>query len=280
MKQPGMTARARRSYRRPARRPHNSRYTEEFISSRIHSATALFWGVSCKRGGRARRGRQRPITSASNGPITSSALPENVQSEESDSLRVLHTWLDGGAWCQVRCDEADRPGMTNSRKMCYRRSRRRAHPCRAGRVVRPRSLRITEALVEGGVGSIEITMTVPGRFDVIRDVSERFRDRGMRWRRYGGPRWRSSRVHSCRARRFIVSPAVVPDVIRVARARDVVMMPGAFTPTEVLSAWLRRRCHQDFSCQSHRGRIVSACAEGTVPGDSVLSDRRRVARHA
>jgi len=99
-----------------------------------------------------------------------------------------------------------------------------------------RAIRITEALIEGGVGSIEITMTVPGAFDVIRAVSERFRDRVLVG---AGTVTTVAQLEGAldAGARFIVSPAVVPDVIRVARARDVVMMPGAFTPTEVLNAW-------------------------------------------
>jgi len=99
-----------------------------------------------------------------------------------------------------------------------------------------RAVRITEALVEGGVGSIEITMTVPGAFDVIRAVSERFRDRVLVG---AGTVTTIAQLEGAlhAGAQFIVSPAVVPDVIRGARARDVVMMPGAFTPTEVLTAW-------------------------------------------
>jgi 2-dehydro-3-deoxyphosphogluconate aldolase/(4S)-4-hydroxy-2-oxoglutarate aldolase len=36
---------------------------------------------------------------------------------------------------------------------------------------------------------------------------------------------------------FIVSPAVNLDVIRLCRRYDKAVMPGAFTPTEVLTAW-------------------------------------------
>jgi len=36
---------------------------------------------------------------------------------------------------------------------------------------------------------------------------------------------------------FLVTPCVVPDVIAVAKQRDVAVLPGAMTPTEVFSAW-------------------------------------------
>ncbi len=36
---------------------------------------------------------------------------------------------------------------------------------------------------------------------------------------------------------FLVTPCVVPDVIAVAKERDVAVLPGAMTPTEVFTAW-------------------------------------------
>ncbi len=36
---------------------------------------------------------------------------------------------------------------------------------------------------------------------------------------------------------FLVTPCVVPDVIAVAKARGVAVLPGAITPTEVFTAW-------------------------------------------
>jgi 2-dehydro-3-deoxyphosphogluconate aldolase / (4S)-4-hydroxy-2-oxoglutarate aldolase len=36
---------------------------------------------------------------------------------------------------------------------------------------------------------------------------------------------------------FIVSPCVNPDVIKLCRRYDKLVMPGAFTPTEILAAW-------------------------------------------
>jgi 2-dehydro-3-deoxyphosphogluconate aldolase/(4S)-4-hydroxy-2-oxoglutarate aldolase len=37
--------------------------------------------------------------------------------------------------------------------------------------------------------------------------------------------------------RFVVSPTLNPGVLRLCRDKDVVCMPGAFTPTEILAAW-------------------------------------------
>src|SRR5690349_2211036 len=81
-----------------------------------------------------------------------------------------------------------------------------------------RAVRITDALVEGGVGSIEITMTVPGAFDVIRAVSTRF---GNRLLVGAGTVTTVAQLEGAldAGAQFIVSPAVVPDVIRAARAR-------------------------------------------------------------
>lgn len=37
--------------------------------------------------------------------------------------------------------------------------------------------------------------------------------------------------------RFLVSPCVLPEVIDAARELEVMMIPGAFTPTEIYNAW-------------------------------------------
>lgn len=98
------------------------------------------------------------------------------------------------------------------------------------------ALRITDALVSGGVATIEITMTVPGAFDVIRAVTARFGDAVLVGA--GTVTTVAQLTGALEAgAAFIVSPAIVPEVIAGARAHDVPSMPGAFTPTEVLTGW-------------------------------------------
>lgn len=98
------------------------------------------------------------------------------------------------------------------------------------------AVRVTEALVNGGIRTIEITMTVPDALGAIRSVSSRFgRDILLG---AGTVTDRSMALGAIEAgAEFLVTPCLVPDVIASARAEDVPILPGALTPTEVFAAW-------------------------------------------
>jgi 2-dehydro-3-deoxyphosphogluconate aldolase/(4S)-4-hydroxy-2-oxoglutarate aldolase len=98
------------------------------------------------------------------------------------------------------------------------------------------ALKIVEALVAGGIRTLEITMTVPDAIGAIRTVAERFgRDVLLG---AGTVTSRALAEGSIDAgAEFLVTPCVVPEVIAVARERGVAVLPGAMTPTEVFAAW-------------------------------------------
>ena len=89
-------------------------------------------------------------------------------------------------------------------------------------------------LLDGGVRVLEVTMTVPGALDLIRRlVAETSGIVGA------GSVRTAADVDGCvdAGASFIVSPVCCPEVIQRAAKRDVVVIPGAMTPTEVLTAW-------------------------------------------
>src|SRR6266571_5668649 len=93
------------------------------------------------------------------------------------------------------------------------------------------------ALAAGGVGAVEVTLTTPGAIDAIADLAS---DKGLAGCVIGAGTVldESAARHVIDAgARFVVSPALVPAVIRACRDREVPCMPGAFTPTEILEAW-------------------------------------------
>src|SRR5437764_15385578 len=95
---------------------------------------------------------------------------------------------------------------------------------------------VAQALVEGGVTVIEITMTVPDALDVVRAVRRTLGDRIL----LGAGTILDA--ETCRAAllagaEFIVAPTVNLDVIRLCRRYDKLVMPGTFTPTETRPAW-------------------------------------------
>src|SRR5205823_1364624 len=95
---------------------------------------------------------------------------------------------------------------------------------------------VARALVDGGVHVVEITMTVPDALDVVRAVRKALGDRLL----LGAGTVldpETARAALLAGAEFIVAPSLSLDVIRVCRRYDKLVMPGAFTPTEVLTAW-------------------------------------------
>jgi len=98
------------------------------------------------------------------------------------------------------------------------------------------AMRAIDAIREGGISVLEITMTVPNAFSVIEQVTTRFGSDALVG---AGTVLDAEDAKSCIASgaQFIVSPALNLDTIAYCRELDVAVMPGALTPTEVVQAW-------------------------------------------
>jgi len=117
---------------------------------------------------------------------------------------------------------------------------RRVLDCGIVAVVRsPESGQLVEvcrALADGGVTVVEITMTVPGALDVVREVRQSLGDRVL----LGAGTIldpETARAALLAGAEYLVAPTVNLDVIRLCQRYDKLVMPGAFTPTEILTAW-------------------------------------------
>lgn len=95
---------------------------------------------------------------------------------------------------------------------------------------------VVRALIAGGVRALEITMTVPGAVDAIRSVSATLPDDVLIGAGTVCDAATAAAVIDAGAQ-FVVAPVFDPDTIRACHDRDVPIMPGCFTPTEMLSAW-------------------------------------------
>ena len=96
--------------------------------------------------------------------------------------------------------------------------------------------KLVPASVEGGLCNIEVTMNTAGATDLIRFTVEAMGARGNVGA--GTVTTLQALDEALRAgASFIVTPAVVPDVIQECVKRGVPVMPGAMTPTEILTAW-------------------------------------------
>jgi 2-dehydro-3-deoxyphosphogluconate aldolase/(4S)-4-hydroxy-2-oxoglutarate aldolase len=98
------------------------------------------------------------------------------------------------------------------------------------------AMRAIDAIREGGISVIEITMTVPNAFSLIELVTGRFGSDALVG---AGTVLDVETAKSCIASgaQFIVSPALNFDTIAYCREQNVTVMPGALTPTEVVQAW-------------------------------------------
>ena len=95
---------------------------------------------------------------------------------------------------------------------------------------------IISALSEGGVKALEITMTTPNAIDIIKNISKK--NKGDFLIGVGSvldPETANAAIHS--GAQFIVSPILNVDIIKMGHRYDKVVIPGAFTPTEIINAW-------------------------------------------
>lgn len=95
---------------------------------------------------------------------------------------------------------------------------------------------VADALVAGGIDVIEVTFTVPKADQVLQKVADRLGDRIL----LGAGTildTETARIALLAGAKFLVTPVVNCDVIQLCRRYDRVVMPGALTPTEVLTAW-------------------------------------------
>jgi 2-dehydro-3-deoxyphosphogluconate aldolase/(4S)-4-hydroxy-2-oxoglutarate aldolase len=95
---------------------------------------------------------------------------------------------------------------------------------------------VAEALYETGIDVIEVTFTVPGILDILNQVQKRLGNKIL----LGAGSvldTETARLAMLAGAEYIVSPTVNVDVITMCQRYGKLVMPGAFTPTEILTAW-------------------------------------------
>lgn len=92
-----------------------------------------------------------------------------------------------------------------------------------------------EAVYRAGISIAEITMTVPNAIDVISHLARKLPDMVVG----GGTVLDTETAQRCldAGAQFLTSPGLITKVVDFAVKRDVVIFPGALTPTEVITAW-------------------------------------------
>src|SRR5689334_15192856 len=126
------------------------------------------------------------------------------------------------------------------------------------------ALKVVEALVAGGIRTLEITMTVPDALGAIRTVAERFGREVLLGA--GTVTTRALAEGSIDAgAEFLVTPCVVSDVLAVARERGVAILPGALTPTVVFTAWSAGDIIKIFPASHVGGAAYLKALKGPFP---------------
>jgi len=98
------------------------------------------------------------------------------------------------------------------------------------------AIRAIEAIYRGGIRAAEITMTVPGAIRAIEKLVDQFGDTITLG---AGTVLDPETARACilAGAQFIVTPALNPKTIEIAKRYSKIIAPGALTPTEVLTAW-------------------------------------------
>lgn len=96
--------------------------------------------------------------------------------------------------------------------------------------------KIMDALDKGGIRALEITMTTPNAIELISNITRTMSSKFL----IGA----GTVLDSETARRvivagaeFVVSPVFNPNVIKIAHEYDKAVLPGAFSATEIFTAW-------------------------------------------
>jgi 2-dehydro-3-deoxyphosphogluconate aldolase/(4S)-4-hydroxy-2-oxoglutarate aldolase len=92
-----------------------------------------------------------------------------------------------------------------------------------------------KALADGGLTSIELTMTTPGAMRMLEKATNELPDFIFGLGTVLDAE--TARAGILAGAKFIVTPALRPDVITLCRRYSVPVFAGAFTPTEIVNAW-------------------------------------------
>jgi 2-dehydro-3-deoxyphosphogluconate aldolase/(4S)-4-hydroxy-2-oxoglutarate aldolase len=124
---------------------------------------------------------------------------------------------------------------------------------------------IAHALLKGGFKCVEVTLSVPGAVDVIKQLSA---EAPEDVRIGAGTVTSAADARLCieAGAQFIVSPVCETDIIRPCREAGVVAIPAGLTPTEILHAWrLGAHVVKVFPAGSVGGPAYIKAVRGPLP---------------
>ncbi len=125
------------------------------------------------------------------------------------------------------------------------------------------------AMAKAGVRLVEITLTVPDAYELIAALAT-----DAEFARQGAVVGAGTVLSGAQAEdaliagaRFLVSPALIPEMLEAGRARDAMTMPGTMTPTEMVRA---AELGADF---------IKVYPVATIGGPEFITNVRRALQH-
>jgi len=97
-------------------------------------------------------------------------------------------------------------------------------------------LRAADAIRAGGVAAIEVTMTTPGALEIIERAAGRY-GQGVVFGAGTVLDSESARAAILAGAQFVVSPSFKTELVEMCRRYSVPVFPGAYTSTEIVTAW-------------------------------------------
>ncbi|HKW68093.1 MAG TPA: bifunctional 4-hydroxy-2-oxoglutarate aldolase/2-dehydro-3-deoxy-phosphogluconate aldolase [Terriglobales bacterium] len=127
-----------------------------------------------------------------------------------------------------------------------------------------------DAILAGGIPVVEITMTVPGAVEVIRSVARQFAGKVLVG---AGTVVTREQALACldAGAQFLVSPGLSVAMMRAARERNTLAVPGALTPTELIAASAEgAEVIKIFPCGNVGGPKYLKALRGPFPNAKVI----------
>lgn len=127
------------------------------------------------------------------------------------------------------------------------------------------AMQAIDAIRQGGIPILEVTMTVPGAIKVIEQIVEKYGDNSLIG---AGTVLNAETARACIAAgaQFIVAPGTDIATIGSCNRLDIPVMPGALTPTEVITAWeAGADCVKVFPCGAVGGASYIRALKAPLP---------------
>ena len=96
--------------------------------------------------------------------------------------------------------------------------------------------KIVDAVIKGGITAIEVTMTVPGAIDIIKELVAAYKDQDVLIGAGTVLDPETARACILAGAQFIVSPSFNPDTVTLCNRYAIAVMPGIMTVREAVSA--------------------------------------------